>query len=123
MLHNKPDEKGDVEFLPLIHTAKNCLERTLRCFVLLSTWTREESVKIRAKSDTKTFKDVLEGLKSVNVLGINSFNLTEKQDIDNVLDLISTLLRVQYFLLKWLTYLHKTYHLSMVPTIEFLFKD
>ena len=100
-----------------------CLERTLRCFVLLGTWTHEENVKIRTISNEKISKTVLEGLRSINVLDINHFNSTKQDDLDNNLNLISVLLRIQYFLVKWLAYLHETYHLSIVPTIEFLFKN
>ena len=64
ILHNKPEENGDVEFLPIILTAKDCLERTLRCFVLLGTWTNEENTKTMIKSNETMSKTGIKGLNS-----------------------------------------------------------
>ncbi len=121
MLSDRPYEDGAVEFIPLIHVAKNSLEKTLRCSVLLTTWKREENIKIRKRSDPLLYKNILTNLRSIDVDTNNMLSFTEEDDMEKILSLISNLLRIQYYIHKWLTYLYASYEADIGQMINFIF--
>ncbi len=117
-----PYEDGTVEFIPILHVAKDSLEKTLRCLVLLVKWVCEENIKIRKISDPRLYKNILTNLRSINVDTDNILSFTEEDDMEKCLSLISSLLRIQYYLHKWLTYLYATYDADIGQMIKFIFE-
>ena len=121
MLSDRSYEDGAVEFIPLIHVTKDSLEKTLRCLVLLASWEREENIKIRKISDPQLYKNILTNLRSIDVDIDNILSFTEEEDMEKILSLISNLLRIQYYIHKWLTYLYASYEADIGQMINFIF--
>ncbi len=123
LLDKVPSESTEVYFYPLIDSAKNSLEKTLRIAVSLGGWSNEENIKIRKIANKELSDWIITNLNSIDNNFIHNFQETEIKDMENIIQLTTNLLRIQFFFWRWLIYLVEKYKADIKPFIKFILTD
>ncbi|MHA1490663.1 MAG: hypothetical protein ACTSRI_13525 [Promethearchaeota archaeon] len=111
-----------VEAQHLIAIVKHSLEIVLRIAVSLGSWTSEKSTKIREIADKTLYNDVSNELDSIEMRCIDELTVNEREFVENLFSINSNLVKIQYLLMKWLSYLHVKYGAEISSILEFILK-
>jgi hypothetical protein len=108
------------EYNPLIKTAKATFVQIMKALIAIKRWVTDPEAKVWKEPNISILVPLLESLVLIRNIELNELSFFKEKNLAELLRINSQLSLLQFYLLKWLYYLHKRYHETTDEIEEFV---